>query len=649
MARSFIALIFAILLTIGGSSFAADITIIHTNDLHSHLLGFPPNIDYTPGTTGDDATVGGWARIATIIKNVKKNSRNPVLVFDAGDAHMGTLFHTICREHALELRLLSELGYDAMALGNHEFDLTPDGLARILNSARRNGKMPAVLLSNAIFSAESPRDDSLEKAFRDGLAQKYSVITRGGLRIGLFALMGIDAAEVAPFASPVKFDDMIESAKKMVSFLREEKKAQLVICLSHSGLTRRGGRPSEDENLAKKVGGIDIIVSGHTHTLQATPLVVNGTVIVQGWDYGKRVGVLDLSFDGKKARVKDYKYITVDDSVPGDRAIQAIIDTHIGIIDREVLSPYGLKFYQTIAHTKFDIPFEEQAREYPLGNLIADSLRWYANRHAYDKNAPSTRVVAAVESTGIIRDALFRGKTGKLAVCDIFKTFPLGIGFAGDDTMGYPIVTMYITANEIKKALEVLTSIAPIKGNSYYLQLSGIKFTYNPRRMIFDRVTGIWLGDEESGYEKLDYSAGNLKQYRIAANIYNATFLKIIGRFTSNILTIVPRDREGNPIQDLTTAIIDRDPKVKGVQGLKEWAGLIEYMKTFPDIDRDGIPDVPEKYRAALGRIVMEPSWSPVALLRGGSWITWTAFGILLLLLAGVTALVVLIRKKLRK
>ena len=333
----------------------------------------------------------------------------------------------------------------------------------------------------------------------------------------------------------------------MVTFLRGEKKAQLVICLSHSGLTRRGGNPSEDENLASRVEGIDIIVSGHTHTLQTRPLEVNGTIIVQGWENGKRVGVLDVSYDGKRARVKDYKYLAIDDSIPGDREIQAIIDTHIGIIEKEVLSPYKLKFYQTIAKTKFDIPFEEQPREYPLGNLIADSMRWYANRHVYDKNEPATKVVAAVESSGIIRDSLFRGKTGRLAVCDIFKAFPLGIGFAGDDTMGYPIVTMYITAGEIKKALEVLTSIAPLKGNSYFLQVSGLKFTYNPHRMIFDRVTGIWLGDEETGYEKLDCSVYNRKQYRIAANIYNATFLKIIGGFTSNILTIIPRDRDGVP------------------------------------------------------------------------------------------------------
>jgi len=299
------------------------------------------------------------------------------------------------------------------------------------------------------------------------------------------------------------------------------------------------------------------------------------------------------------------------------------------------------------AETKFDIPFEELPREYPMGNLIADSLLWYANKHVYDEKDPGTEVVAAVESSGIIRDYLSRGKTGRLAVCDIFRTFPLGMGFStADDAMGYPVVTMYITAAEIKKALEVLTSVAPIKGNSYSLQVSGIKFTYNPRRVPFDRITGIWLGDDIKGYEQLDCSAYNRKLYRIAANIYNATFLKIIGRFTSGILTIVPKDRDGKAIDDLNGAVIDRDRNARGIQGLREWAGLMAFMKAFPDLDRDGIPDVPEYYREARGRITAEPSWCPWNLLRGGNWITWTAFALFAAFLAAVIALFLWLRRK---
>jgi 5'-nucleotidase len=228
-----------------------------------------------------------------------------------------------------------------------------------------------------------------------------------------------------------------------------------------------------------------------------------------------------------------------------------------------------------------------------------------------------------------------RGKTGALAVTDVFAAIPLGIGM--DDTMGYPLISCYFYASEIKKALEVLTSVYPRKGSSYFLQVSGLKFTYNPRRVIFDRVTGIWLGNEEEGSLPLDYSESNKSLYRITTNIYNAAFLKIIGKYTYQILNIIPKDLNGNPIDDLTAARVDADKNQAGVQELKEWIGVMEYIKSFPDTSGDGIPDVPEKYRGKLGRIVSQPSWNPVSLLSKGTMVTWGAFSavvICLLLLA---------------
>ena len=193
-------------------------TIVHTNDMHSHLQGMPAETDYTPLSAGDDATVGGWARIATVIRNAKADRGNPVLVLDAGDFLMGTLFHMVSREKAVELRLMKAMGYDAVAVGNHEFDLEPDGLARILSAGR--GAMPQVLLSNAVFSAEKPGDDSLEKAFAEGLVKPYTVMTAHGVRIGIFALLGKEAAEVAPFSSPVDFRPAVETAREMVKIGR---------------------------------------------------------------------------------------------------------------------------------------------------------------------------------------------------------------------------------------------------------------------------------------------------------------------------------------------------------------------------------------------------------------------------------------------
>ncbi len=639
-------LVFSLLLMMHAIALPAQekrLTIIHTNDLHSHFIPFSPEIDFTPQKTGDDLTIGGFARIATVIAREKAARKNPVLVMDAGDFTMGSLFHMRAREESFELRLMKTMGYDVVTLGNHEFDLMPGGLARILNSARRLGGAPDIVSSNMQFSRESDEDDALEKAVRQGLVKPYIIKKVEGLRIGIFGLLGTNAAEVAPFASPVKFRDMYDTAREMVRQLREKEKADLVICISHSGLFQ--GAASEDEVLAEKVKGIDIIISGHTHTNLKKPLQKNGAIIVQAYEYGKLVGVLDVIVQGGSPKVSGYRQIAVDDSIPSDPRIQREIETFIAGINKNVLAPHNLRYFQNIAETGFDMVMRED--ETTLGNMITDSIRWYVNKHDYDPADPVTKVVMAVESNGVIRDNLLKGKTGKIAVADVFRTIPLGIGM--DGTMAYPLITFYIYGAEIKKALEILTSIYPLKGSDYFLQISGIKFTYNPYRAIFDRVTEIRIGDEKEGYRPLDYSSSNKTLYRVAANIYNATFLKVVGNFTYKILTIVPKDRHGRPVKDLKSCRVDADRNKTGIQELKEWTGVMEYLKSFKDTNGNGLADIPAGYSRLQGRIVRKASLSPFSLLVRPSMPTWVVLGVILLLLLVITGAVRLVMKRRRR
>jgi 5'-nucleotidase len=370
-------------------------------------------------------------------------------------------------------------------------------------------------------------------------------------------------------------------------------------------------------------------------------------LILQASAYGKCVGVLDLIWENGKVRQKNYRLIDIDSSIRGDMILQKKIDSFLEAIDRDVLQKVNLTSKKVIGQTAFHLTIQEE--ESNLGNLIADAIRWWVNKHDSDPGNPRTKVVAAIESNGLIRDNILRGKTGALAVTDVFAAIPLGIGM--DDTMGYPLISCYFYASEIKKALEVLTSVYPRKGSSYYLQVSGLKFIYNPRRVIFDRVTNIWLGNEEEGYVPLDYSESNKNLYRIATNIYNAAFLKIIGKYTYQILNIIPKDLNGNPIGDLVSARVDAEKNQPGIQELKEWIGVMEYIRSFPDTNGDGIPDVPEKYRGKQGRIVAQASWNPVSLLSKGTIVTWGAFsavvvGVLLLVL--ITGFVVKVAKRRR-
>jgi 5'-nucleotidase len=442
----------------------------------------------------------------------------------------------------------------------------------------------------------------------------------------------------------VKFGDPVETSRERVKVLREKEKVDMVICLSHSGLGE-GKSLSEDEFLARKVKGIDVIVGGHSHTRLEKPLVVDSTLILQASAYGKCVGILDLAWEKGKVIQKSYRLMDIDSTTLGDADFQKKIDSFTATIDQDVLTSLNLTSGKVIAHTAFDLTIAEE--ESNLGNLIADALRWYVNKRDSDPKDPRTRVFVSMESNGLIRDDILRGKTGALAVADVFAATPLGIG--PDDTMGYPLVNCYFYASEIKKALEVLTSVYPRKGGDYYLQVSGVKFTYNPRRMIFDRVTDIWLGSEEEGYVPLDYSGANKTLYRATTNIYNAAFLKIIGKYTYQILNIIPKDLNGNPIHDLSAARVDGDKTQPGIQELKEWIAVMEYIQSFPDANGDGIPDVPEKYKGKLGRITAQASWDPVSLLSRGTRVTWAAFSALLLVILVLGLLSPWVVKKLRR
>jgi len=180
--------------------------ILHTNDIHSHLMGFAPELDYTPATPNDDATRGGMARLASAIGAAKASAAadgTPVLLLDAGDFMMGTLFELLATKASPELALMHALGYDATTIGNHELDWTPRGLAGILQAAVTNNATLPILASNLHFAATDPADDELEALAVAGVIQTKLIKTVGGLKVGFFGLLGANAAQVTPQSKPL--------------------------------------------------------------------------------------------------------------------------------------------------------------------------------------------------------------------------------------------------------------------------------------------------------------------------------------------------------------------------------------------------------------------------------------------------------------
>ena len=610
------------------------LTIVHTNDMHSHLLGFSPNAEYSPLTTGDDETVGGWARVAMVIARTRSDRENPVVALDAGDFLMGSLFHTVSREAALELKLMKEMGIDVTTIGNHEFDFRPEGLSQIVGVASENQAMPQIVASNLLFDGNDPRDDGLEAQLRSGVIKPYTVLQRQDLRIGVFGLMGENAAEVSPFAKPVRFGDPVVYAKQMVATLRGPEGVDVVVCLCHGGL-HENPEKSEDQRLAREVEGIDVIISGHTDTLLPEPIVQNGTIIVHGLGYGKRVGVLDLSVGPDGVRKIGYDYVTIDDTIKGDARINELIVSAIDTVNDLTLAPVGLRFDQVVAETGFDLVLGKD--ESNLGNLVTDAILWAANEAEYDPADPDSRVDIAIYSNGVIRDNVLKGQTGAIAVSDLFRVVPLGVG--SDGSAAYPLVSVYISGAELKKMFEVLTTLPSLKGDDYFIQFSGAKVAFNRNRMWFDRVTGIEVADAQGKFVPVDFSADNPRRYKVVSNIYNATFLKVIGSFTQGILTIIPRDRTGAVIEDLTKARIDGNIGTPGVQEIKDWAALVGYVQSFDDKNENGIPDIPVRYAGLEGRQNIDDSLNPFGLVAGGNYLTWLAVSAIIVAFALVAAL----------
>ena len=584
----------------------ARLTVLFTSDLHSY---FSPHHEMASDGSLRDA--GGYARLARAIDEERLRAGGAALLVDAGDFTQGTLYHTVLADEALELRLMSAMNYDAVALGNHDFDFRPSGIAGMLRAARAKAQAPPrLLIANLQFSEIDPGDDALERAFRDYPARGYTVVERNGLRIGIFALLGKDAAEDARFAKPVTFSDPIEAARNTVKMLREREKVDLIVCLSHSG-TSPDPRHSEDEKLAAVAPGIDVIVSGHTHTVLHKPIMVGKTVIVSAGSYGSWLGVLDLKV-GKKGEVavEKYRLRKIDASVPEKPEIAQMIDGFQRLVEARYLSRFGYRFEEVLARQPFDGQSIDDAYANPgetgLGNLVTDACR-YAVEQAEGRRR---HIDVAVDVLGCIRSSLYRGD---IRVSDVFQTASLGpvqYGYCGNT-----IVVVYLTGRDLKKLLEVHASIAPSKKDAL-LSLSGLRFRYNPNRMIFDRVTSVEVEGRDKRFRPLE----NGRLYSVAINSYLASFIDLIGRKSHGILSITPRDEAGNPV---TEADKSRLTVMRNGEPLREWVALAEYLASFPE--RDGIPTIPERYARPEGRIVAEASWNPVALLAGGNWLTWSA------------------------
>ena len=619
--------------------------ILHTNDMHSELIPHSPAVDYDPEKEG--SAIGGFARLATAVDEIRENKMRegePVLLFDAGDFLGGSAFAWLALSgYAAELTIMQKMGYDAVVIGNHEYDYGPDVLAQYLLQAGypEAHQKTLVLASNA----EAPSGHPLAA---QGLYRKTGMFElENGLKVGVFSLIGKDAIQVTGETGDVQFLDQHEAARQAVDELKEQG-ANVIVGITHSGV-------DEDRELAREVPGIDVIVGGHSHTALYKPVLQGATIIVQAGSLGMYLGQLELAYNSNtgKVRVRNEEndrpfLIPMDSSFACDPEIDALVQEYTLILNAYIEEMTGGKFddiMSTVARSDFILSNQPPLSETPLGNFVTDAMRMVA------QEITGKRVDIAGEASGCIRTSIFPGtmehSAGNISFYEIVEAISMGYG--RDGYAGCPIVSVYLTGEEVRRLLEINILLQEFMGDSSFLQFSGLRYSYNPANAVLLTVpfvnlpipttravtrAELYTSDgiqpvNSEGYVPL--KRGDEKLYHLVTDAYILLFFPLAKDILPQ-LEIVPKNADGEPVppERFDELIVHH---ADGTE-LKVWEAVVSYAAAqLPGVD--GIPQISDYYEGIAERI--NKTW------------TFPLVGWLLLILAVIVAGIVFMVFRRRK
>ncbi|MBN1447371.1 MAG: 5'-nucleotidase C-terminal domain-containing protein [Bacteroidetes bacterium] len=435
------------------------LTILHLNDTHSNLAPGAPR------DTEGNATVGGIARAGTIIMTEKLADPNAI-VLHAGDAFIGDPVYNLSMATMLqpELQMLYTLGVDAMAVGNHEFDLGPDALLGCLATTFDEGGFP--LLSANLDYSQDPEHGL--QAF----VLENTIIERGNLKIGIFGLT-TPSVQRDGTAAPIIVSKQTETiAAQQVASLKAQG-CDVIILLSHLG-------SYEDQLVAGNAPGINLIVGGHDHFRFEQPLEINAgsgpTYIVQCGAFYRSMGKTVLKIENGAVSLEDYTLIELDETV---EELPSLKSTCADIYEQLDLATGGL-LLQTIAVATGDMSEEipdcsvAGYQDTHVGNLCADAYKWI------------TQADVAFQPGGSTAQPIYGGP---VLVLDLFRT--IGYGFNVDNGLGFGLVTVDMTGEAIWAGLEATLMFIDENDEMLIHPSDGFQYSYNPLAMEGSRLKGV--------------------------------------------------------------------------------------------------------------------------------------------------------------
>ena len=443
---------------ISTSAIAKELVILHTNDTHSNLFPFGPQDQY-----------GGIARMSTLIKKLRSENEN-VLALHAGDAFVGTFAFNKYLGYP-ELKIMEGL-YDAMALGNHEFDLGPVALSYILAginpiTTQHLGDPVSLPILGANVNVGSV--PLLGTFVRPAMIKEID-----GVIVGLFGVVTNDPVYYSPAFAGMFGDPYVAAGLAAVDL--RSRGCEVVIAVSHLGL-------AFDMLGLSKVPGIDVIVSSHSHDEFFAPNI-NGKIITQAGAFGKNLGELRIEVDDTSGavRVKSHVVHPITRAIHEDPELLPYLNTpRTGIYTD---ARYGPVYSQHVAKALWDLEEEwlvgdphrqPSHRDTPLGNLVADAIRKGVAKAGYP-------VDLALEANGYIGHKIYEGK---VVGNDVMMAVPYGYDPASG--LGFKLKTVFLYGIELLQGLEYTVHIAEF-ADDLSLQVSGLTFAYNSKLAPFNRV-----------------------------------------------------------------------------------------------------------------------------------------------------------------
>jgi 5'-nucleotidase/UDP-sugar diphosphatase len=587
--------------------------ILHTNDMHSELISHSPAVDYRPGE--ENSAIGGFARLTTAMDEIRENKRKegePVLLFDAGDFLGGAPFAWLAiNGSAAELTIMQEMGYDAVTIGNHEYDYGPDVLAQyLLQAGYPEAHQETIVLAS---NTEAPSDHPLAT---EGLFRETAIFElENDLKVGVFGLIGKGAIIVTADTGEVEFGDQHETARQMVDELKKQG-ADVIVVISHSGV-------KEDRELAQEVPGIDIIVGGHCHTALFEPVLQDDTIIVQAGSLGMYLGQLELAYNpgSGELRLRNEEngrpfLMPIDSSFACDPEIDELVQEYTLMLNAyigEMTDGEIDDIMTTVAMSDFVISNVPSLSETALGNFVTDAMHFVA------EDVTGETIDMASQGNGNIRKSIFPGNmeysAGTIYFYEIAEA--TGVGRGLDGYPGCPIASVYLTGEELRRVLEITILLQEFMGDSYFLHFSGLMYSYNPTNAVLLTVpfvnlpvpttravnrAEIYTGNgiqpiNGAGYVPL--RRGDEELYHIVTDAYLLLFLPLITDILPQ-LEIVPKNADGEPVPlDKLDELIIHHPDGRE---LKVWEAVVMYAAAQPP-GVDGIPMIPDYYEGVAGRI----------------------------------------------